>query len=124
MSRPIVTAVALVIAALASSAQAVRVIEQVERPVELALGELALPTDATGQVTYRACPTCALESHSLTQDTLYNLNGQAMSFEDFLAGIDEIRAMPSVEARAFAGVFFDVNTERVTRVIVRASGAF
>jgi hypothetical protein len=122
MNRSIVTAVALLIGVLATSAHALRVIEEFENSVELALSELKLPADATGTVTYRTCATCALEAHSLTEETQFDLNGQLMAFDEFLAAIDEIRDMPSVEARALAGVFFDLNTERVTRVIVRIGG--
>jgi hypothetical protein len=122
MNRSIIAVMALLIGAFAGSAHALRVIEDVEDSVELALSDLKLPADATGTVTYRTCATCALESHSLTAETRFELNGRAMAFDEFSGAIDEIRDTPSVEARGLAGVFFDLNTERVTRVIVRVSG--
>ena len=121
MKRSIVAVMALLIGSLAGSVQALRVIEEVEGSVELALRDLTLPADATGAVAYRACATCTRETHAVTAATSYQLNGRPMPFVEFLAAIDEIRDMPSVEGRTLAGVFFDLNTQRVTRVIVRVS---
>jgi len=123
MNRSIVAVMALLIGALASSANALRVIEDVEGSVEIALRDLTLPGDDTGTVVYRACATCTVKTHSVTASTSYHLNGQAMPFVEFSAAIDEIRDKPSVEGRTLAGVFFDLNTQRVTRVIVVVSSA-
>ena len=102
---------------------ALRVIEDVENSVELALGDLTLPADSGGMVTFRACATCPLSMHRVTGETKYILNRRELPLLEFLAAIEDIRSTASIDRRALAGVFFDINTERVTRVIVVARGA-
>ena len=121
MNRSIVAVAALLIGALAPSAQAFRVIEEVENSVELALADVTLPTDANGTLSYRACATCTTQTHSVNGETVYRLNNRTLPFEEFAAAIDELPAM--AEARALAGVFYDLNTKRITRVVVIVANA-
>lgn len=123
MKHSIVIAIALVVGLLAGSANAFRVIEDVEGSVELALPELTLPTDSNGNVQYRACATCSSVTQTVNDETVYRVNGQALGFPEFLAAIADIRKTPSVENRALAVVVYDLNTKRVTRVLVHVSRA-
>jgi hypothetical protein len=123
MKHSIVVVIALVVGLLASSASAFRVLEEVEGSVELALPELTLPDDTNGRVQYRACATCSNVTQSVTDETVYRLNGQVLGLVEFLAAIEDIRKTPSVENRAMAVVIYDLNTKRVTRVLVHVSRA-
>ena len=107
---------------LFAPAQALRVLEDVENSVELALRDLRLPADSDGTVTFRTCAACPVSTHRVTDETKYILNGRTLPLLEFVAGIADIRAIESVDRRALAGVFFDINTERVTRIIVIARG--
>lgn len=123
MKHSIVIAIALVGGLLAGSANAFRVIEDVEGSVELGLSELTLPTGSNGNVQYRACANCTSVTQTVNDETVYRLNGQALGFPEFLAAIADIRKTPSVENRALAVVVYDLNTKRVTRVLVHVSRA-
>jgi hypothetical protein len=118
MNRYFVAAIATLIGALANPAHAFRVIEDVENSVELALNDLALPSNTNDTVVYRACATCPLVTQVVTPETEYILNDNPLPLAEFLTAVDEVRDTPSVATRTLAGVFFDVNTERVTRVII------
>jgi hypothetical protein len=123
MKHTIVAILALLIGAYANPADAFRVIEELEGSVELGLPDLTLPVDETGTVQYRACATCSLMTHTVSGETVYRLNGQPLPLADFLIAIEDIRSTPSVENRAMAAVFYDLNTKRATRVIVHLSRA-
>jgi hypothetical protein len=118
MNRSIVAVIALLVGAFASSAHAFRVIEDVENSVELELRELTLPSSPTGRVVYRTCEACPTVTQVVTQDTEYILNDVTLPLTEFVNAVEEIKTTPSVAARTIAGVFFDVHTERVTRVII------
>ena len=56
----------LTLARCSTRPAALRVIEQVERAVELTLGELTLPAAEGGTVSFSECPTCGVSTHRLT----------------------------------------------------------
>jgi hypothetical protein len=122
MTRSTVACMILLAGAFAGTAHAFRVIEEVENSVELALGEITLPSDATGRVRYRPCATCPAATHSVSEETIYRLNGRVLPLVEFLAEVEDIRRRPSIEARAVVFVYFDLNTRDVNRVTVRVSG--
>jgi hypothetical protein len=122
MARRMLVA-ALLALGFTPSVNALRVLEAVERPVELSLQSLTLPSDMDGTVRFRACATCTVSTHSVTADTTFVLNTRPLPLAEFLAAIAEIRTSAAVNGRAMATVFLDVNTDRVTRVTVHAPGA-
>jgi hypothetical protein len=123
MNRSTIAVAAVLLGAFGTSAHAFRVMEDVETSVEIALRDVTLPADANGTLSFRSCATCPIQTHSLSYETVYRFNGRALSFEEFAAAVGDLRETPSVESRALAGVFLDLNTERVTRVIVHVGGA-
>ncbi len=122
MSRSIAVLLVALAGAAAASAQAIRVLEPVERSVELALREVTLPAAGRRAVLYRPCATCPLETHSVTDKTTYLFNDRVLPLAQFLAEVEEVRQRPAEEARAVAFVYYDINTEDVNRVRVHASG--
>ncbi len=100
------------------TASALRVIEQVERPVELVLGDLTLPAAEGGNISFSECPTCSISTHRLTAATVYKVNRQTVPFADFLRLVAEIRQKQDGNTRTFAGVFLDIASGRITRVEV------
>lgn len=97
---------------------AARVLEPVERGLELPLQDVTLPVSAPGTAQFRICATCSLETHAVTVETEYVFNHRKLPFADFLEAVKEIRGRPSVVGRTLAGVYLDLETERVTRIAV------
>lgn len=117
MTRQILAALALML--VIDTAAAVRVLEQIERPVELTLGDLRFSAGG-GTISFSECATCGLSTHLLTDSTVYEVNGRALPLVDFLRIIDEIRDRPNGDDATMAAVFLDIATGRVARVAVRA----
>lgn len=106
--------------AVFSTAHATRVLEQPEVGYELALNQLTLPSTATGGVTVKRCDDCAYTTHVLTGTTQFYVNAQLLPYVEFKRIVDEVRA--DRRTRAFAGLFLDVETGRVTRVTLFHKG--
>lgn len=121
MSRSIALVVALLAGVFATTAHAFRVLERVEHSVELAMRDLKLPADTGGTVQWRPCATCSVQVHTVTAETKYVLNERVLPLPEFLAEIEKIRERPTVEDRTIAGVFLDINTERVNKVVVHVA---
>lgn len=113
---------ALIAAALLlafNSAGAVRVIEQVERAVELRLADLILPSSGGSTISFRECEACSFSTHRLTDSTVFQANGDTVALADFLRIADEIAGKPNGKETAVAAVFLDIATGRLTRVELR-----
>jgi len=115
MTRQILATIALLL--LIDTASAVRVLEQVERPVELNLGDITFATSGT-TISFSECAACGLSTHRLMDSTVYEVNDQVLPLVEFLRVVGEIRDRNGDE-RAFAAVFLDLESGRVTRVEVR-----
>jgi hypothetical protein len=108
--------------AVLGTAHATRVLEQPERSFELSLSQLTLPSSASGALTIKACADCPYRTHILNAGTQYFVNRQIVPFEDFSRIAGEIRANRRALETAFAGVYVDVDTGRVTRVTLLYRG--
>ena len=116
MTRKALIAAALLLAF--DTAGAVRVLEQVERPIELTLADITLPTEG-GTISFRECGACSLSTHRLLDTTQYRANGQAVALADFLLIADAIGDKPNGAERAIAVIFLDLETGRITRIELR-----
>lgn len=121
MKTPTILATLALLATL-STAHATRVLEQPERPYELSLAQLTLPSNASGGVSIKRCDECPYSTHVLTGTTRYFVNGQILPFAEFRRIAEDLRASERTEQAAFVGVFVDVETGRVTRVTLRHRG--
>lgn len=117
MARTLLVTLALLL--LVDTAGAVRVLEQVERPVELSLDQLNLPAPGGTTISFSECPTCGSSTHRLTETTLFLVNGSNVALADFLRLADEISHKPSGAEGAMAVVFLDLATGRITRIEIR-----
>jgi hypothetical protein len=116
MTRQALLAAALLLAF--NTAGAVRVLEQVERPIELTLADLTLPAEG-GTISFRECGGCSLSTHRLLDTTEYRANGQTVALADFLRIAEEIGDKPKGAEKAMAVIFLDVATARITRIELR-----
>jgi hypothetical protein len=117
MTRTILVTIALLL--MLDTAGAVRVLDQVERAVELTLGDLTLPASDGGTVSFSECPKCGISTHRVTNETIYQANGQILPLGEFLRVAAEIRQRSTGNSGSVAAVFLDIETERVTRVEIR-----
>jgi hypothetical protein len=117
MTRKLIITLAFLL--LANTAGALRVIEQIERAVELSLGALTLPSSAGTTISFSECPPCGSSTHRLVNSTVYRANGQTVPRAEFLRIASEISAKPDGANTAVAVVFLDPATGRITRIEVR-----
>jgi hypothetical protein len=115
MIRRTLAAFALLLACTA--ANGARVMEQPERPYELSLAQVTLPSSTSGGLTVKPCETCPYSTHVLTSATEFYVNDQLLTYTEFSGIASEI--LGTRRERAFVTVFVDVTSERVTRVKLR-----
>lgn len=113
------TLVALSLVLAVDTAAATRVVEQVERAVELTLDQLKLPNPGGETVSFRECEDCPIKTHVLPATTVYLANQQVVALPDLLRIAGEISDKPNGAAQAMAVVFLDLKTDRITRIEVR-----
>ena len=114
MTMRIFAAIALL--AAAGSANAGRILEQPERPYELSVGQITLPSMANGGLSVKRCESCAYSTHLLTAGTEYFVNKRSVPFAEFSEAMQIVRADAEQSRKAFVGVYVDVATGRVNRV--------
>jgi hypothetical protein len=117
VARTLFLALALLL--LVDAAAAVRVLEPVERAVELTLDRLALPAEGGNAVRFRECRSCASRSHRLLESTIFQASGQTLSLREFRHVAHGIAAKANGAERAVVVVFLDIATHRVTRIELR-----
>ena len=115
----------IVIAALLAldTANATRVLDQVENGFELTLSDLNLPSQGGQTISFSACPRCGIDTRRLMDTTVFKVNGHEVPLEEFLRIAAQIRERPTDAARTFAGVFLDIASGRVTRIELREPAA-
>jgi len=108
---------ALALLCAVQTAGAVRVIKLIERPFELSVGDLSLPSETTGTLTFKPCDGCRAEIRRLSTSTAFLLNGGPVDFATFSAVVNDLRSKPAT-ANHPAAVFLDIETGRVTRLSI------
>ena len=117
MIRKLLVTISLLL--VLDTASALRVIEQVERAVELTLGDLSLPDAEGGTVSFSECATCGISTHRLTASTVFQANRQTVPFAEFIRIAELIADKPNGKTSAIAVVFLDIETGRITRIEIR-----
>jgi len=110
----IVAAISLV---AASAASATRVLELVEGAYESLLADVVLPATAAGFVTLPPCSTCPPTSLGVGAETVYLIENAAVPFADFVDAAAAVTASGRAR-RAAVYVFYDLETKRVTRLVL------
>ena len=103
--------------ALATSAFATRVLEQIEGAYEAALTEVVMPASTAGYLIVPPCSTCAPVSLGVGAETTYLVERAPVPFADFMQAANTL-ARTGRAARAAVYVFYDLETTRVTRVVL------
>ena len=62
----------------------------VSRAYEIAVGELRLPGNVVGSISFKDCDSCAMQTIRVTTETQYVLNNRAVSLADFKVAVKSI----------------------------------
>jgi len=109
----------LVIAGLvsvSSSAWAYRVLEPIENAHELSLGQVRLPDNERGMITFTACDTCRTTALRVTGATQYFANGTLVALEDLRETAADLLATTEGRETASIYIYYDIASLRVNRV--------
>ena len=101
----------LTIAALALIASSASVAES----FELDLTQLRLPATASGSIAYKTCDSCGFARSQTSENTVYEINGNAVSFDQFRRAANGA----SNKEKALVTVLVDDDSGRITLVSVR-----
>ena len=104
---------------LTGSANAFRVIEQPERPFEVALGQVTLPRDTGGSVGLGECDRCGTSTRRFVDGAKFIVDGRPVQYADFLEVVKDLRGSPTANDTTVVNVYVDKTTERVTRIAIR-----
>jgi hypothetical protein len=96
------------------TATAQRTLEPLEETYELDVSQISFNG---GSVTVTPCQTCKRVSHKTTEQTVFNVNGKATPYEDFLKVVEQRR---SSKGLTYVGVHYLIDTKVVTRIDVKA----
>jgi len=103
----------------AQSARADRILEQVESSFELTLASTTLPPGGVGDVSFKTCEKCDLQSRLLTSSTRFFLSRQEVPAAAFVKAATDTRQRESIgggKARSLLMLYVDRKTLHVTRV--------
>ena len=117
MNRRILATLILLLGSVGST-WGYRVLEQAEEAYELALGEVSLPRGAAGTVIFKPCEECNTTSLRVSGETLYFVNGSPFEISDFLEIAKEIRARDGGNQNTAVYIFYDIESERVNRLML------
>ncbi len=96
---------------------ALRVLEQLERSYELSLADVTVPRSTTSSVLFRTCDTCTTQSLAVTPSTKYFDDERELTHAELLSAVDSIRQQPGGNEGTLVGLFYDIKTNVVTRII-------
>jgi hypothetical protein len=91
--------------------------ELLEGAYELSLTNVILPNSQGGVVVFKTCRDCESTGRAVDSRTRYLLGDRELPLPDFLAAVEEIRASPGAQS-TFVGVYYDLKTNAITRIMV------
>lgn len=103
--------------ATATCASATRVLELIEGAYEAILADVVLPASTAGFVTVPPCSTCPPTTLGVDAQTVYLLENRAVPFVDFVDAAGTVQRSGRAR-RAAVYVFYDLDTKRVTRLVL------
>ena len=108
----------VLLAALGSfqAAWAVRVLEQVESSFEIPLAFANLPVGGVGDVSFKTCDKCNVQSRLLTPSTRFFLGGREVTAMAFVEAAAGARKLESASSHSLLMIYVDKKTLNVNRV--------
>lgn len=108
---PIAAAVLLILISVSAIAQ----FRTIELAHEVPLTEFVVPVTQNGTLTFRGCPDCESFSSRLTPKTLYVINKQPVTLQEFRKQVTGV----SDRSRYFLTVVQHLETNTVTKVSIK-----
>ena len=115
MTRPILT---ILLALTIAAGAAARTLEVKEGAYELALSDIILPRSETGTTFIKMCLTCRTIGLRVDDQTRYSVNRRRLSLREFREAVDDIRGRDGGNGSTYVGVFYDLQTTRVSKIEV------
>jgi len=97
------------------AAWAVRVLEQVESSFEIPLAFANLPVGGVGDVSFKTCDKCTVQSRLLTPSTRFFLSGREVPAMAFVEAAADARKHESATSHSLLMIYVDKKTLNVTR---------
>lgn len=114
-----IRAILVVTCALAAGNLAVaRTFEMHEGAYETSLAATIMPGSLAGTVIFKPCDDCDSVSLRVSASTRYFMRTSQLPLRDFLEAVEAVRDGSGDGGTAAVGVFYDVATERVTKITV------
>jgi hypothetical protein len=76
-----------------------------------------MPSNPGDVVVFKTCAACESSGHAVDSRTRYLIGENELPLADFLVAVEEMRASPGAQA-AFVGVYYDLKTNAITRIMV------
>ena len=95
--------------------------EAIEGAHEAVLADVILPGGTSGTLIFKLCDSCDATSLSVDSSTVYNGSNGPMPLAEFRDYVAEIRLNPAANQNTAVGIYFNLDTNRVTRVSVFGS---
>jgi hypothetical protein len=116
MTRVIIFASLFLALCSTVNAGALRVINQSQGSFELMLGEVSLPGRSGGSVIFKACSECRTTAMRVTDDTIYEVDGQTVDFKAFNDAAKAFRGKRGGAIDTAVYVFYSVDSRLVVRL--------
>jgi len=113
MYRRLIT---IAVACVSLNAGAAQTLQLVEGAHELFLADVIFPSSIAGNVTFKICSSCDTQVLPVDSGTAFVGPAGAVSLDEFRNLVAEIRSTPNGNQTTAVGVFYNLETNRVTRV--------
>jgi hypothetical protein len=110
------------LASLLCGTASAKTLELVEGAYEAALDDVILPGSVAGTLILQVCDSCDAISLPVNSDTVYIGTSGAMSLADFRDHVADIRQNAAASQTTAVGVYYNLETNRITRVSLHADG--
>jgi hypothetical protein len=108
--------IAIAIASVSLNAGAAQTLQLVEGAYELLLADVSFPSSIAGNVTFKTCSSCDTQVRPVDSGTEFVGPAGPVSLDEFRAAVAELRSAPNGNQTTAVGVFYNLETNRVTRV--------
>jgi hypothetical protein len=108
----------LVIALALGTSEAVRadrIIEQVESSFEIPLASANIPAGGVGDVSFKTCDKCVVQTRLLTPSTRFFVSGHEVAATAFVQTAADVRKKESAAPRSLLMLYVDKKTLQVNR---------
>jgi hypothetical protein len=115
------TILALTLALGLNGISVARDLQMVEGAYELALNDILLPANTRDTAAFKPCESCDTVRLRVSDATRYLFGSRPQALPEFLVSVDRLRQREGAAGTAAAGVYYDLRTKQITRIVVHPS---